>query len=62
MSEIGIMKEIDGLGRLVIPKELRQRYKMTGEVEIVATKDGFLLQNPKFHLVKTENPDIDPTP
>ena len=54
MSEIGIMKEIDGLGRLVIPKELRERYGFTHEVEIVATESGLLLQNPKFHLVSTE--------
>ena len=26
MSEIGIIKEIDGVGRIVIPKELRERY------------------------------------
>lgn len=26
MSEIGIIKEFDKLGRIVIPKELRKRY------------------------------------
>lgn len=57
MSKIGISKELDGLGRLVIPKELRERYGFTREVEIVATESGLLLQSPKFRLVKTEDAD-----
>ena len=52
MSEIGIVKEFDKLGRLVIPKELRDRYGIGHEVEIVAIEQGVLLKSPDFVLVK----------
>ena len=54
MDYIGIIKMLDGLGRLVIPKELRERYGLVQEVEVIATKDGILLRNPDFVLVKGE--------
>ena len=49
---IGILKEFDKLGRIVIPKELRERYGFWGEVEIVATKDGVLIRSPHFVLTE----------
>ncbi len=52
MDKIDIIKEFDKLGRIVIPKELRHRFGLTDKVEIVATKDGILLKNPEFELVK----------
>ena len=55
MSEIGIIKEFDKLGRIVIPKELRKRYGFDLEVEIIATKKGLLLKNKEFFLVKKES-------
>ena len=54
MSEVGIIKEFDKLGRIVIPKELRERYALNGDVEILATKEGVLLKNPSYYLVKKE--------
>ncbi len=33
-----MIKEFDKLGRIVIPKELRERYVFYDKVEIVATK------------------------
>ena len=42
MEIIGIIKEIDNLGRLVIPKSLRVRYGISGKVEIITTKEGIL--------------------
>lgn len=54
IGKIGIVKEFDKLGRIVIPKELRERYGLYESVEIVATADGILLQNPKYVLVKSE--------
>ena len=51
MDYIGAIKEFDKLGRLVIPKELRDRYGLSEMVEIVATKDGILLRSPTFILV-----------
>jgi len=50
MTGIGITKEFDKLGRLVIPKELRDRYALKDTVEVIATKDGILLRNPRFFL------------
>lgn len=55
MNEIGILKGFDKLGRIVIPKELRDRYGMNGVIEIVATKQGILLKSQEYVLIKTEN-------
>ena len=52
MSQIGIIKSFDGLGRIVIPKELRERYALSHEVEIIATERGVLIRNPEYVLVK----------
>ena len=59
MSEIGIMKEFDKLGRIVIPKELRERYFSNRRVEIVATDKGILIKNPEYVLqrVNTKTPE-----
>ncbi|MBQ3016688.1 MAG: hypothetical protein IJD79_07920 [Clostridia bacterium] len=55
MKKIGIIKEFDKLGRIVIPKDLRERFGLFREVEIVATEDGVLIKNPEYKLVKVEN-------
>ena len=52
MEKIGMIRELDNLGRLVIPKELRKQYGFTSEVEIIATKEGVLIRNPKYVLVE----------
>lgn len=57
MDKIGFVKEIDRLGRIVIPKILRKRYSLCDVVEIVATKDGVLIKNPEYILVKDEKKD-----
>ena len=56
-DNVGIIKEIDEIGRIVIPKELRTRFMLEGNVEIVMTKDGILIRNPKYELVAKENTD-----
>ena len=58
MGEIGIIKVFDKLGRIVIPKELRERFGLDSGVEIIATKEGVILRSPKFRLVEKENQDI----
>ena len=58
MSEIGIVKEFDKLGRIVIPKELRTRYGFVENVEIIATKEGILLKSPEYYLIKKEKQSI----
>jgi AbrB family looped-hinge helix DNA binding protein len=45
-ERVGVIKEIDKLGRIVIPKEFRQRLELDKEVEILVTKDGILLKKP----------------
>lgn len=54
MSEIGVIKEFDKLGRIVIPKELRKRYGLKENVEIIAINEGLLLKSPEYYLVKKE--------
>ena len=35
MDKIGFLKSFDNLGRIVIPKELRDRYMLEKTVEVV---------------------------
>ena len=53
-EQVGIIKEIDNLGRIVIPKEIRERLSLDKKVEIIITKDGALIRNPEYVLVKVE--------
>ncbi len=53
-KKIGIIKGFDKLGRIVIPKELRERFELNDNIEIVATSEGVLLKNPDYILVKKE--------
>ena len=54
MDQIGVIKEIDRLGRIVIPKDLRDRYLFENRVEVVATKEGILIKNPEYRLERIE--------
>ena len=54
MEIIGIKKEIDKLGRICIPKEMRRLFDLESEVELLVTTEGILLKNPKYVLVKRE--------
>ena len=53
-NSIGIIKEIDRLGRIVIPKELCERFGLNERVELVATEYGIVLKSPNYKLVKVE--------
>ena len=55
MEKVGVIKEIDKLGRIVIPKELRQRYGFEKDVELISTKDGILIKNQDYILVKKDD-------
>lgn len=46
MTNIGIVRKIDSLGRVTLPKELRRVFKLdkNDEIEILATDDGILLR------------------
>ena len=51
-NKVGIIKEIDPLGRIVIPKEFRERLKLEKSVELVLTQDGVLIRNSEYELKK----------
>ena len=54
MKQIGIIKEFDNLGRIVIPKEMRSLFGLERKVEVVVTEAGVLIRNPKYVLVEKE--------
>ena len=60
-GRVGITKEIDKLGRIVIPKEFRERFNLVDEVEIVLTEEGILIRNKEYVLVKS-NPESKSNP
>ena len=51
-GKIGVKKEIDKLGRICIPKEMRKLFGFDGEAELQVTSEGILLKNPEYILVK----------
>ena len=55
---VGVIKEIDSLGRIVIPKEFRERLMLNKEVEVLITESGVIIRNSKFKLVETTNSKI----
>lgn len=55
MKKIGIIKEIDSLGRLQIPKEIRKRLGLNKNVELLITEEGLLIRNNEYFLVKRED-------
>ena len=57
-NKVGVLKELDNLGRIVIPKELRSRFALNKQVELVVTEFGVLIRNPKYKLIEIE-PDTD---
>ena len=54
MDLIGIRKEIDKLGRICIPKEMRRLFNLENEVELQITAEGILIKSPEYILVKKE--------
>ena len=50
-----VLKEIDSLGRLVIPKEMRETFKLDKTVEIIVTQEGILVRNPKYEVIEKKD-------
>ena len=52
MTQIGIVRKIDSLGRVTLPKELRRVFKLSkdDEIEILATDEGILLRIPNIEV------------
>ena len=49
-KSVGIIKEIDKLGRIVIPKDYRDRLLLGKRVEVLLTSEGVLIKNPEYEL------------
>ena len=56
MAHAGVNKEIDKLGRICIPKEMRKLFNLENEVELQITTEGILIKNPEYILVKKDEP------
>ena len=55
MDKVGVKKEIDKLGRICIPKEMRKLFALENEVELQITKEGILIKNPEYVLVRIDD-------
>ena len=56
---VGVIKEIDNLGRIVVPKEMRERFFLGKRVEVIMTKEGVLLRNPEYELIRVKEDTAD---
>ena len=56
MTPIGVILKIDGLGRCVIPKPMREALHIENfdSVEILLTKEGLLIRNPQYEIIKKQ--------
>ena len=52
MKNIGLIRRTDKLGRIVIPKELRDFYcvEKNETLEILATENGILIRKPEYEM------------
>lgn len=57
VTRVGIKRQVDKLGRIVIPKEYREFYHLdhNDEVFIVDTTEGLLITNYNYKVVKVDN-------
>lgn len=58
MTNIGIIRNMDSLGRIVIPKEFRRVFglKKNEVIEILATDEGILLRLPNIEVRRCSIP------
>ena len=55
----GMQRKIDSLGRIVLPKEIRQFYYMKendNNMEILPTDDGVLIRKPGYRVILVNEP------
>lgn len=52
MTQIGIVRKVDSLGRVTLPKELRRVFRINEDdkIEILATDEGILLRIPNIEV------------
>ena len=60
ITRVGIKRQVDKLGRIVIPKEYREFYHIdhNDEVFIVDTNDGLLITNHKYKVVEVSEESL----
>ncbi|MBR5152354.1 MAG: AbrB/MazE/SpoVT family DNA-binding domain-containing protein [Clostridia bacterium] len=58
---VGIIRKIDKLGRVTLPKEYRDFYHMNENelVAVVDTPDGLLITNPKYKVIEITPQDTE---
>lgn len=56
MTNIGIIRKVDSLGRVTLPKEMRRLFQLEKDdwVEMLATDEGILLRVPNVEVKRTE--------
>lgn len=56
MTHIGIVRKVDSLGRVTLPKELRRVFRLNqnDEIEILATDEGILLRVPNIEVRRVD--------
>ena len=56
---VGVIKEIDRLGRIVIPKDMRDRLSFDKKVEVVLIPNGVPVRNPEYELTPIKKGSTD---
>lgn len=56
MTNIGIIRKVDSLSRVTLPKEMRRLFQLGKDdwVEMLATDEGILLRVPNVEVKRTE--------
>ena len=56
MTNVGIVRKVDSLGRVTLPKELRRVFCLDkdSQIEILATDQGILLRVPNIEIKRTD--------
>lgn len=56
MTNIGIVRKVDSLGRVTLPKELRRVFCLDkdSQIEILATDQEILLRVPNIEIKRTD--------
>ena len=56
MTNIGIIRKVESLGRVTLPKEMRRLFQLGKDdwVEMLATDEGILLRVPNVEVKRTE--------
>ncbi len=58
MKVIGVRKRIDRLGRICIPKDMRELFVLNENVELIVTEDGILIRNPEVCQAQASEKDL----